>query len=99
MKKKTEVKETSSTLKWINDAFAIDGVNNYSDECTFFNLHVHSGVGDITIYGCRVISGAKGDFISFPSRKGDGNKYYNIAYINLTEDVKQSIIDAVSEMI
>ncbi|MBO5957277.1 MAG: hypothetical protein J6Q39_06960 [Bacteroidales bacterium] len=97
MKKKTD-KKNEKKLTWINDSFAIDGVNNYSDECTFFNLHVKSEIGDIVIYGCRVVSGSKGDFIAFPSKKVE-DRYLNICWIQLSDDITAAIIDAVSDMI
>lgn len=42
-------------------------------------------VDRVSIYGCRIVSGKNGDFISFPSRKGSDGKYYNHAYIDLTD--------------
>ena len=97
MKKKNG--KTKQELTWINGAYAVDGVNNYSDDVTFFNLHVKSEIGDITIYGCRVVSGSKGDFISFPSRKGDDGKYYNHIFVSFDDEVQNMIIDSVSELI
>lgn len=99
MKKNTKSKETKkNTLKWVNDAFAVDRVNNYSDELTFFTLVVKSALGDIYINGCKIVSGSKGDFIAFPARENEG-KYYNHVFINLTDEVTEAIINAVSEMI
>ena len=99
MKKKTETKKNQESLNWVNDTFAVDHVNNYSDDLTFFNLHIKSSAGDVTIYGCKVISGSKGDFISFPSQKGSGDKYFNHAFVNLSDDISSAIIDAVSDQI
>lgn len=96
MKKKTN---KTQDLKWINDTFAISNVNNYSDTLTFFNLHLRTNAGDITVYGCKVITGEKGDFISFPSRKGEDDKYYNYVYIDLSEEIRNSIIDEIGTMI
>lgn len=98
MKKKTEKKNRES-LNWINDTFAVDHVNNYSDDLTFFNLHIKSSIGDVTIYGCKVVSVPKGDFISFPSQKGTGDKYFNHVFVNLSDDISSAIIDAVSDQI
>lgn len=96
---KKNSKKNTNELTWVNDRFAIDGVNNYSDDVTFFNLHVKTALGDMTVYGCRVISGSKGDFISFPSRKGEDDKYYNYCFIKFSDDDTESIIDTVAGMI
>ena len=34
----------------------------------------------VTIKGCRVVDGPKGQFVSFPSRKLDSGKYWNHVY-------------------
>ena len=61
-----------------------------------FNLEL-SDYG-ITLYGLRVVSYKKGDFISFPSRKvtnGIDTDYYNHFYIALSDDQVDEIIEAV----
>lgn len=98
MKKNTNKKSEKNELQWINDAFAVDRVNNYSDELTFFTLVVKSELGNIYINGCKVVSGKKGDFIAFPARENEG-KYYNHVFMNLTDDQTEAIINAVSEHI
>lgn len=52
-------------------------------------------VDRVSIYGCRVVSGKNGDFISFPSRKGSDGKYYNHAYIDLTDTELMVVFDMV----
>ena len=100
MKKKNEGKKTEKKeLNWINDAFAVDRVNNYSDDVTFFTLVVKSELGNIYINGCRVVSGSKGDFISLPTREYEKGKYTNIVFIALNEEIQDAIINAVSDMI
>lgn len=53
-------------------------------------------VNGVTIYGCQWIEGEKNGkeyaFVSFPSRqsKKDG-KYYNIAYVKLSDDDTKNI--------
>ena len=98
MKKNINNKSENNELQWINDAFAVDRVNNYSDELTFFTLVVKSELGNIYINGCKVVSGKKGDFIAFPARENEG-KYYNYVFMNLTDDQSEAIINAVSEHI
>lgn len=50
-------------------------------DTVFFDLKVNG----VIIYGCRFIEGKNGDFVSFPSHKGNDGKYYNYAYIELNE--------------
>lgn len=49
----------------------------------------------VRIYGCRVVEGKNGDFISFPQRKGSDGKYYSIAWANLSPDDQVSILRTV----
>ena len=75
--KKTETKETK------NYTLEVTGVRPYNDSY-FFNLVID---GLVTIYGCVFHQSKKGDwFTSFPSRKGKDNKYYNVAYMQLTDE-------------
>lgn len=90
--------EKKNELQWVNGTFAVDRVNNYSDELTFFTLVVKSELGEVYINGCKVVSTKKGDFIAFPSRENEG-KYYNHVFINLTDEQSEAIINAVSEKI
>lgn len=48
----------------------------------------------IGINGCRVATGGKGDFISFPSWKGKDGSFHKNAYITLTDDEQAKIIAA-----
>lgn len=49
----------------------------------------------VHIYGCRLCEGKNGDFVGFPSYKGRDNKYYNNAWVDLTEEETKSILDMV----
>lgn len=103
--KKTNTKNTknSESLNWIDEQFAISGVNNYSDSCCFFNLYTKSPIGNVAIYGCRIVSGEKGDFISFPAEKytaKDGAvAYKNHASVKFDDGMTSKIIGAVQELI
>lgn len=55
-------------------------------------------VNGVSIYGCRLIEGKKGCFVSFPSRKGKDGKYYSYAYVKLEDQDVQAIIDQISEL-
>lgn len=49
----------------------------------------------ITIKGCRVINGQKGEFVSYPSRKQDDGKYWNHVYA--TYDFNQMVLEKVKQ--
>lgn len=52
-------------------------------------------VNGVAIYGCIYKSGTndKGEyaFVSFPSRKGKDDKYYNHAYFKISEELLEDI--------
>lgn len=51
---------------------------------------------ECTIYGCKLIVGSNGIFISFPSRKGTDGKYYAHArFKSVPDDVVEAIADAI----
>ena len=66
---------------------------NQVNDVVFFDMVVNG----VTIYGCKVVEGSKGDFISFPSHKGKDGKYYNHAYIKLSDADTSKIIAQVEE--
>lgn len=55
--------------------------------------------GRFTIYGCRMVEGKNGEFISFPARKGKDGKYYNHAVCVLTPEETAEVINAVYEVL
>ena len=68
---------------------------NQVEDLVFFDVEING----VTIYGCKVVEGKNGDFISFPSHKGKDGKYYNHAYIKLTDDQSKDIISQVENML
>lgn len=86
--KKTETKaENKVTLE-------VEKVREYNNNY-FFNLIV-SGI--VTIYGCILRQSKNGDwFVCFPSKKGKDDKFYNIAYMNLTEEQTSCIISQIEK--
>lgn len=66
---------------------------NQVKDTVFFDMEVNG----VTIYGCKVVEGSKGDFISFPSHKGKDGKYYNHAWVKLTDEQSKEIIAQVEE--
>lgn len=102
MKKKEEKKETK--LNWIDDQFAVANVKNHSDSCTFFNLYIKSSIGNVAIYGCKVVSSeGHDDFIAFPSQqytsKDGATKYANHCSIIFDDGLQQKIIDEIAKLI
>ena len=45
----------------------------------------------LTIYGCRIVEGKNGTFISFPSRKGTDGNYYSHVYAVLDDKTIEDI--------
>ena len=68
---------------------------NQVEDLVFFDVDING----VTIYGCKVVEGKNGDFISFPSHKGKDGKYYNHAYIKLSDDQAKDIISQVENML
>lgn len=100
--KKTENK-SEKKINWIDDQFAISGVKNHSDSCTFFNLYVKSAVGNVAIYGCKVVSvDGHDDFIAWPSRsyeKDGKTAYSNHCSILFDKGMERKIIDEIAKNI
>lgn len=86
MKKKTD--------EAVNVEAKVTRANQVKDT-VFFDVVING----VTIYGCKVVEGKNGDFISFPSHKGKDDKYYNHVYIKLTDDQTSDIIHQVEEML
>lgn len=57
-------------------------------------------VNDVTIYGCKLLLKKDSDetFIGFPSRKGTDDKYYNYAYVQLSEEETKEIVAQIEKM-
>lgn len=66
---------------------------NQVNDTVFFDVVING----VTIYGCKVVEGKNGDFISFPSHKGKDGKYYNHAYIKLSDEAAADIIAQVEK--
>lgn len=68
---------------------------NQVGETVYFDVVING----VTIYGCKVVEGKNGDFISFPSHKGKDDKYYNYVYIKLSDEQTTDIVKQVEEML
>lgn len=75
--------------------FQVSKVKVWEDGRVSFNIVIN----DVAIYNCRVVESDKGDFVSFPSRKGSDGKYYSHAYIKLTETENNAIIAEVERQL
>lgn len=80
--------ENENSKKSILKDYSVDRVKMDSKDRVRFSLTVNG----VTVYGCIVMEGKNGDFISFPSYKGKDGKYYNHAYIPLTDKEQESIL-------
>ena len=54
-------------------------------------------IGNVAIYGCKIVSGKNGDFIAWPNQKGSDGNYYDVANIRLNDGEADAIIKAVGE--
>lgn len=90
---KEEKKNVFDTLEVLNDCvFRVDSVRE-TEYGVYFNLVLFDAV---IIFGCRIVEGKNGAFISMPSRKS-GDRYYSHVGIKLTEELTQEILNAVEE--
>lgn len=90
---KEEKKNVFDTLEVLNDCvFRVDSVRE-TEYGVYFNLVLFESV---IIFGCRIVEGKNGAFISMPSRKS-GDRYYSHVGIKLTEELTQGILNAVEE--
>ena len=56
-------------------------------------------INDVTIYGCRIVEGKKGDFVGFPQYKGSDGNYYSHVYIKLSDEEQKDVIKKCEEML
>ena len=75
-------------------SFEVSRVNQYKDT-VFFDLTING----IKTYGCTVVEGKKGDFISFPSKKGKDDKWYSIVYARLSANDQEKILSEVEKQL
>lgn len=87
------MKKPENEKKSIVKSYNVSHVKMDAKERVRFALTVN----DITIYGCNVVEGKNGDFISFPSYKGSDGKYYNHVYVPLTESEQKEVLEDVEK--
>lgn len=88
-----EGKAAVETLKI--DSYKVTRVNMFASGGVVFDLEVNG----IKIYGCNVVEGSKGDFISLPQRKGSDGKYYSIVYFRFSEKDQKDILQEVENQL
>lgn len=87
-----EAKKTKKEIETlVIDEFKILRAHEFDNGNTAFDIEING----IKIYGCTIMQGKNGRFISFPQRKGSDGKYYNVVWFGLSEKDSDSIIDAV----
>lgn len=80
--------------------FEIRDARQWDDEAISFAVDFFLAEDrPLTVYSCRIVDGKDGAFISFPSRKAKDNKYYSYAYIRLTDEEQDEIIEEVMKTI
>lgn len=60
-----------------------------------FNVNLHSKEGSepfLTIKGCRVVDGSKGEFVSWPAKKLESGKFWNHCWGS--EAFNRAVLDA-----
>lgn len=87
-----KTRNTKTVSKTYKHEYAVRRAVQFDDSDVLFDLTID----DLTIYGCRVVEGKNGDFISLPSRKGKDGKYWGIVYKKFTDEETNAILDMVS---
>lgn len=95
MNRNTTKQETRKAPERIAHTYTVTRAIEFKNGGVAFDLLID----DITVYGCNVVSGKKGDFISFPQKQGKDGKYYSHVYLRLTEDETNEILDKVSAVL
>lgn len=90
-----EQKKFGTKKEVVKHSFTVDRVHVFEDGSVTFNMIVDNFV---RIYGLRIYDGRDGKpFISFPSRKGKDDKYWNHAYCPLSPEDVDNIAAQVEE--
>lgn len=95
MAKMNRTKKENLAPERMMHAYSVRRAKEFKDGGIVFDLNVD----DITIYGCRIIQGKKGDFVAFPRRKGKDGKYYSHVYFALDEDETEEILEKVGKVL
>ena len=95
MNTKNAKKQETKKQEAQNFEFEVNNVRVTNDDKVYFTLVING----VFINNCRVATGSKGDFVSFPSYKAKNGNYYNYAYISLSDEQTTEIMAAVQQAI
>lgn len=88
-------KKEKAPITW-----TIRSANQWDDDSINFALDIEVAEDRaVTVYGCRIAEGRDGAFVSWPSRKGKDGKYYSHAYLQLTDEEQEEIIEEVMNVL
>lgn len=90
--RKTKKENAAIEREHVNHEYNVRRAFEFKNGDVVFDLDID----DMTIYGCRVVEGKDGDFISMPRKKGSDGKYYSIVYRRFTDEETNEILDKVS---
>ena len=90
-----KMNRTKKAPERVQHSYSVRRAKEFKDGGIVFDLNVD----DITIYGCRIIQGKKGDFVAFPNRKGKDGNYYSHVYLALTEEETEEILEKVGKVL
>lgn len=96
MSRRTANKEAESAKQEAAKIYSCEVIRakEYKDT-VFFDVNING----VSIYGCRFVEGKNGDFVSFPSYKGNDGKYYSHAYIKLDEATVSLIDEQIDKLL
>lgn len=90
-----EQKKFGTKKEVVKHNFTVERVHVFEDGSVTFNMMID---GFVRVYGLRIYDGRDGKpFISFPSRKGKDDKYWNHVYCPLTPEDVDNIAAQVEE--
>lgn len=88
-------KKFGTKKELVKHSFSVERVHVFEDGSVTFNMVID---GYVRVYGLRIYDGRDGKpFISFPSRKGKDDKYWNHVYCPLSPEDVESIARQVEE--
>lgn len=88
-------KKFGTKKELVKHSFTVERVHVFEDGSVTFNMVID---GYVRVYGLRIYDGRDGKpFISFPSRKGKDDKYWNHVYCPLSPEDVESIARQVQE--
>lgn len=88
-------KKFGTKKELVKHSFTVERVHVFEDGSVTFNMVID---GYVRVYGLRIYDGRDGKpFISFPSRKGKDDKYWNHVYCPLSPEDVENIARQVKE--